>query len=279
MTKDVIVRDYFENKQNSLWHLFFGLSLGIIVLYIRYIFIRFIFNLSRNYFRIREDIYVNVNVITEEDLQYMLIPVDRPDLNNLCEESWRFLCATCIFSYGLYILYDKPWVLDLKECYYDYPFHEVTNDMWWFHMLNVAYYWSRIIIHYFSTQKENFKELFFRNMVLLVYLHLAWYVNLVRLGILAMFGMAFSDIINEMKKALRLITYDIFWDFINIVLALIWVMARELVFPIRIVYTFFVAGSEILGSKNTPTILIMHLLLYLIFIMDFVHPGFHWTLY
>ncbi|KAI4476657.1 hypothetical protein M0804_013378 [Polistes exclamans] len=97
-----------------------------------------------------------------------------PDLGNFCESSWRCFYATCSFTYGIFFFWNMPWLWDIKECYYDHPFHEVTNNMWWYFLINMAYYW-----------------------MLLAFLHLSWYVNLVRLGIIIILGMVFGDMIAE----------------------------------------------------------------------------------
>jgi len=38
--------------------------------------------------------------------------------------SWRWLYYTFAFSYGVFCLWDKPWLWDINNCWYDYP-HQV----------------------------------------------------------------------------------------------------------------------------------------------------------
>ncbi|XP_043485928.1 ceramide synthase 5-like [Polistes fuscatus] len=226
MPKVNIFKNYWENKYPNDMDLLYPLLLGIIMLVIRYMFIRFVFEPMGKKYGVQGELHiVQRNEILENayasgKIDYKTIvklskqlhwsknevkqwfklrdsEEELPDLRHFCDNCWRGFYATCTFSCGIFIFWNKPWLWDIKECYYDYPLHEVTNDMWWFYILNMAYYWSRIIIHYFSTYKDNFMEFFFHNMVLLAYLHLAWFVNLIRLGILMILGVVFGDIIIE----------------------------------------------------------------------------------
>lgn len=50
---------------------------------------------------------------------------DKPStLVKFCENSWRFMYYTYSFAFGLYVLWDKPWFWDVKNCWYGYP-HQV----------------------------------------------------------------------------------------------------------------------------------------------------------
>ena len=46
-------------------------------------------------------------------------------LDKFCETGWRWLFYSAIFLYGLTCLLDKPWLWDVRHCWYDYPYHTV----------------------------------------------------------------------------------------------------------------------------------------------------------
>ena len=54
---------------------------------------------------------------------------------------WRWLYYTCIFFYGLNVLWNKPWMWDIKHCWYNYPHHSIENDIWWYYMIEMSFYW------------------------------------------------------------------------------------------------------------------------------------------
>ncbi|XP_043485922.1 ceramide synthase 5-like [Polistes fuscatus] len=232
MAEDENVGDSLKNKRNSLELLFVAFPMGIIMLLIRELCRRFIFNPVGILLGIKDEvIFVEPNEILESVYYYSkkhvspnminklakqfkctkkeikdwfdlrLLQEDVLDLRFFTYRSWRFLYSAGTFTYGLYIFWNKPWLWDLKQCYYDYPFNIVTNDMWLYYMLTMAYYWGRIIL---IVHTRNMSEFYIHDVVFLTFLHLSWYVNLVKLGILIILGMVFGDIIVEVSSELVL---------------------------------------------------------------------------
>ncbi|KAI4476656.1 hypothetical protein M0804_013377 [Polistes exclamans] len=224
MCKDEIFENYLENEHPNYLHLLLSLPLGVIMLIIRCIFLRFMFKHVGKYFGVKEKLInaqqneIPGNVYVSESMDYKMIAKlykliqwyrivilqwlkqtrtleKQHNLRNFNESSWTSFYATCSFTYGFFIFWNMPWLWDIEKCYFDYPFQVVTNDMWWYYTLNMAYYWSKIDINFFSKNTNYFLEFLFHDIVLLVYLHLTWYLNLVRLGIIVIFGMVFGDII------------------------------------------------------------------------------------
>lgn len=51
---------------------------------------------------------------------------DKPStLVKFCENSWRCMYYTYSFTYGVTVLWDKPWFWDVKSCWHGYP-HQVS---------------------------------------------------------------------------------------------------------------------------------------------------------
>lgn len=51
---------------------------------------------------------------------------DRPTkLKKFCENSFRFTYYVFSFIFGLVVLWDKPWLWNIKHCWYNYP-HQVS---------------------------------------------------------------------------------------------------------------------------------------------------------
>ena len=51
---------------------------------------------------------------------------DRPStLVKFMECGWRFTYYLFAFCYGLWALWDKPWLWDINECWYTFP-HQVS---------------------------------------------------------------------------------------------------------------------------------------------------------
>ena len=58
---------------------------------------------------------------------------------------WRWFYYTCIFFYGIVILWNKPWLWDIRHCWYHYPHHGVPSEVWWYYMIELSFYWALAI--------------------------------------------------------------------------------------------------------------------------------------
>jgi ceramide synthetase len=67
------------------------------------------------------------------------------EMQRFKETSWRFLFYITSFWGGLYVIWDKSWLWDTKHCWYGYPLQHVTDDIWWYYMLELGFYWSLVM--------------------------------------------------------------------------------------------------------------------------------------
>lgn len=53
---------------------------------------------------------------------------DKPTkLIKFCESCWRCVCYSFNFTFGMFALWDKPYLWNILDCAYDYPHHVKTN--------------------------------------------------------------------------------------------------------------------------------------------------------
>lgn len=51
---------------------------------------------------------------------------DKPTtLVKFCENCWRCIYYTYSFVFGMIVMWDKSWLWDIKQCWYNYP-HQVS---------------------------------------------------------------------------------------------------------------------------------------------------------
>ena len=43
--------------------------------------------------------------------------------------SWRGFYYSSVFLYGCSVLWNKPWLWDIKHCWYNYPLHRIDGDV------------------------------------------------------------------------------------------------------------------------------------------------------
>lgn len=127
--------------------------------------------------------------------------------------SWRCSYYTYSFFYGLIILWNKPWLWDINQCYYNYPYHSVTNDVWWYYMISMAFYWSLSLSQFFDVKRKDFWQMFVHHIVTIVLLCFSWVANLTRIGSLVLLVHDSADIFLEVSVIYSLNIYILFFLF------------------------------------------------------------------
>lgn len=49
----------------------------------------------------------------------------------ILECMFRCVCYFLLFLYGLFVLWDKPWLTDVTQCWIGYPYHPIESTVWY----------------------------------------------------------------------------------------------------------------------------------------------------
>ncbi|XP_015926266.1 ceramide synthase 6 [Parasteatoda tepidariorum] len=158
-------------------------------------------------------------------------------LNKFTESAWRFTFYLGAFSYGLYALWDKPWLLDTNFCWYDYPHHSMTNDIWWYYMLELGFYWSLTFSQFLDTKRKDFMQMFVHHIVTILLLTFSWTSNLFRVGSLVLVIHDFADVPLEAAKMAKYVENQRVADASFAVFTVAWIISRLGLYPYRIIYS------------------------------------------
>lgn len=152
-------------------------------------------------------------------------------LQKFCETGWRFVFYTCIFVYGLLVLWSKHWFWDINGCWVDYPKHKISVDVWLYYMLELAFYWSLCFSQFFDVKRKDFWEMFIHHQATIALIMFSWTTHFVRMGTLVMIVHDCSDPLLEMAKLLRYANYNRASESVLVVFTPAWVISRCVVFP------------------------------------------------
>uniref|UniRef100_A0A131YK10 Ceramide synthetase n=1 Tax=Rhipicephalus appendiculatus TaxID=34631 RepID=A0A131YK10_RHIAP len=167
-------------------------------------------------------------------------------LDKFTESTWRFTFYFSIFCYGLYTLSDKPWLWDTMHCWYDYPHHSVTNDLWWYYMIELGFYVSLTMSQFIDTKRKDFWQMFVHHILTIVLLSLSWACNLHRIGSLVLIVHDFADVPLEAAKMAKYVKRQRLADAAFAVFTLCWLVSRLGLYPYRVIYyTMFEAVKVI----------------------------------
>ncbi|XP_013144273.1 PREDICTED: ceramide synthase 6 isoform X1 [Papilio polytes] len=163
---------------------------------------------------------------------------DKPStLVKFCENSWRCIFYLYNFSYGLFVLWDKVWFWEIDQCYVGYPYHGITNDIWWYYMISTAFYWSLTISQFWDVRRKDFWQMFVHHITTIALLSFSWVCNMHRIGTLVLVIHDCADILLDAAKATKYANYQKLCDTLFAVFTLVWIITRLGIFPFYIIWS------------------------------------------
>ncbi|KDR21874.1 LAG1 longevity assurance-like protein 6, partial [Zootermopsis nevadensis] len=163
---------------------------------------------------------------------------DKPStLTKFCETCWRWLYYTYSFSYGVFCLWDKPWLWDINHSWYDYPHQGITSDCWWYYMISLAFYWSLAVSQFSDVKRKDFRQMFIHHIATICLMGFSWMCNLHRIGTLVLLTHDCADILLEAAKMAKYANYQKVCDALFVVFTLLWITTRLGIYPMWIIYS------------------------------------------
>jgi len=265
VTKDTVVEPENFAKFSDLWY---PVPLAVLVIIVRSLVERKIFkpigirlglkDQQRQVPKensVLERAYTSFNQISQEQVEDLAtrtglsyIQVERwlrqrrqSDLPNtlkkFCETGWRWLFYTCILVYGFICLWNKPWFWNIRYCWYDYPYHQVDSDVWFYYMVELSFYWSLSISQFFDVKRKDFLEMFIHHSTTIALMMFSWTAHFTRIGTLVLIVHDCSDHLLELAKLCRYIKYRRLCDAIFGIFSITWIVTRCGIYPSWILYS------------------------------------------
>ncbi|XP_030757262.1 ceramide synthase 6 [Sitophilus oryzae] len=165
-------------------------------------------------------------------------------LTKFCENSWRCLYYTFSFIFGITILWSKSWLWDINECWKDFPHQSLPNDIWWYYIISMSFYWSLCVSQFFDVKRKDFWQMFIHHIATIVLMVLSWIVNVFRIGSLVLVLHDCADIFLEGAKMAKYSGYQKVCDVIFAIFTVLWIITRVGIFPFWIIYNTSIKAPQ-----------------------------------
>lgn len=192
-------------------------------------------------------------------------------LQKFCDSGWHFIFYATSFTYGLHVMWNKPWFHKTIECWKEWPKQNVTNDIYWYYLIELAFYWSLIFTLVKDPKRADFYQMLVHHIATIVLMNFSWMVNFVRIGTLVLIVHDVADPLLELAKMVNYLKWKRTTDFVFLVFAISWIVSRHIIFPYAILYS---TTFEILSVFGEATFFnyFFNFFLYLLLAL-----GFMWT--
>jgi len=165
---------------------------------------------------------------------------DSPNkLTRFTETAWQFTYYLVMFCYGLHTLWDKAWFWEIRHCFYNMPFHPIDDDVWWYYMLSLSFYWSMTLRHFFDVKHKDFWEMLLHHVLTIGLLSFSWACNFTRIGTLVLIVHDVADIFLLGAKMLKYLKLKMCCDVTFAVFVVIWIVTRLCIYPGWIMYSMY----------------------------------------
>ncbi|XP_059148674.1 ceramide synthase 5-like [Physella acuta] len=149
------------------------------------------------------------------------------------ECSWHVLFYTTSFCYGMYALWDKPWLWVTVNCWVGWPKQHIDNDVFNLYLVELSFYWSLLFAIFFQRdyQKKDKKEMVVHHLVTILLIYFSWACNFVRVGSLVLVVHDFADPWLNIAKMAKYAKYQTTCEIFFGMFILTWIISRIFVYP------------------------------------------------
>jgi len=170
-------------------------------------------------------------------------------LDKFSESFWRWTFYFLAHIGASATILWKPWVWNTYDCWYNYPNHQIETDVWWYYMLEMAFYWSLFFTQFSDVKRKDFAEMFVHHLATLALLTLSWTTQMHRIGSLVLLVHDFADHWMELAKMAKYAGLGTVCDLSFVIFMFMWTL-RLGIFPSWIIYTTTVEAAHLI--QMTP---------------------------
>ncbi|XP_037539425.1 ceramide synthase 2 [Nematolebias whitei] len=170
---------------------------------------------------------------------------DRPGLQKrFCEASWRGFFYLFAFLGGIWALYDKPWLYNLKEVWAGFPKQSMLPSQYWYYLLETGFYLSLLFSLTFDVKRKDFKEQVIHHIATLTLLSFSWISNFIRIGTLVIIVHDSTDVLLECAKVFNYAKWHQTANAIFVVFSVLFMGTRLVFFPFWLIHCTWVYPVE-----------------------------------
>ncbi|CAG0883908.1 unnamed protein product [Cyprideis torosa] len=143
-------------------------------------------------------------VIVSESLRIApKIKMSPSKIQRACDSAWYFSYFSIAFSYGVWALWDKPYLTDQLELWRGYPNHPVPREIHYYYVIAIGYCWSCFAFQFFDSRKKDFWQTAIHHLTTLLLLYFSWMLNWMRVGAVILLLHDISDIFLQASNESR----------------------------------------------------------------------------
>ncbi|KAF9359063.1 sphingosine N-acyltransferase lag1 [Mortierella sp. AD094] len=161
-------------------------------------------------------------------------------LLRFAEQGWLVLYDGCMWSFGIYLLYNSQYWSDTTYYWRDYPKTQLDATMKWYYLIQFAFWLQQLLLAILGIEKrrKDFLEFMIHHIITCLLVGFSYSLNFTSVGHAIFCAMDFSDIVLAACKMLKYMRKDRLADIGFVFFVFTWILSRHYYYGI-IVWSVF----------------------------------------
>nr|CAH8856307.1 unnamed protein product [Trichobilharzia regenti] len=154
-----------------------------------------------------------------------------PIIVKFVESEWKFCYYTTMFTYGLFSLYKKSYLWDVRDAMQNYPYYVMPTEIHWYYMIQLGYYTASLIWVFYEVKRSDFKVLLGHHIATVSLLAFSYITNHHRIGALILLLHDVADCWMEAAKLCKYVKKHAASEVLFTIFVFVWIVTRLTYFP------------------------------------------------
>ncbi|KAI1199154.1 TLC domain-containing protein [Nemania serpens] len=154
----------------------------------------------------------------------------RKDMTRFSEQAWLLTYYSFFWPFGLYLYYNSPSFMNLRELWTDWPSREVTGLVKAYFLGQWAFWLQQVLVIHIEERRKDHWQMLTHHFITIALMTGSYYYHHTRVGILILVLMDIVDIFLPLAKCLKYLGYSTICDVMFGMFMLSWFVARHILY-------------------------------------------------
>ncbi|KAI0149506.1 TLC domain-containing protein [Xylariaceae sp. FL1272] len=155
---------------------------------------------------------------------------NRKDMTRFSEQAWLLIYYTCFWPVGVYLYYNSPSWLNMRELWTDWPNREVTGLVKVYFLAQWAFWLQQVLVIHIEERRKDHWQMLTHHFITIALLTASYCYHYTRVGILILVLMDIVDIFLPLAKCLKYMGYTTLCDVMFGLFMVSWFVARHVLY-------------------------------------------------
>ncbi|OTA00675.1 sphingosine N-acyltransferase lac1 [Trichoderma parareesei] len=187
-------------------------------------------------------------------MEYILAPLGRlngiskrKDVTRFSEQAWLLVYYAVFWPTGVYLYYNSPAYLNLRELWTDWPNREMGGLMKWYMLAQWAFWLQQIVVINIEDRRKDHWQMFSHHLITTALISSCYCYHHTRVGMFILVIMDVVDLFLPLAKCLKYCGFSTLCDVTFGLFMVTWFIARH-VFYLAVCWSIYAHTPEIMPN-------------------------------